>query len=378
MSHVKVGSITLTLLLPMLLVILSSPIAPTAQAADACAGSTTPVQWNETVQRISHVPFHSNSWWGMWEDMEYEDDEKDTSSGGSTTPDADGSDELNDALHPEEPWMYERTWPLPQLEPLEENLYTTMLIGNDSVGALRVNLSADYRTTVCIKLQDMDLNPVNGDVYLFTTEEYDSYAESYSNSHNQNQWGFEELEESLSEIPPEWRRFNFLGWKSYRDSHQYEDTSEVNFALNLDQPEVYSSFFSGNDWQDFYIVVDMWDNVHDNDAEPVNAITAADVTIVTTERSLILPPYTVALVFLVAFISVLAIPFVMNARYMKAGLETEAPQNIVPSLETAPQVPDHTEPAHTEHEAKVLPSLNPESMDKATEIPPQPRSDEQS
>ena len=79
-------------------------------------------------------------------------------------------------------------------------------------------------------------------------------------------------------------KFQLSRWKSYRDSHEYEKTSEVNFALNLDGPEVYTSLFSGADWQDFYIVIDTWDNVHDFDAESPNAIVAADVTIITTEK----------------------------------------------------------------------------------------------
>jgi hypothetical protein len=128
-----------------------------------------------------------------------------------------------------------------------------------------------------------------------------------------------------------------LGWKSYRDSHEYEQTSEVNFALNLDGPEIYSSFFSGTEWQDFYIVIDTWDNVHDGDADAPSSVVAADVTIITTERSFILPPFTVSLVFLVVLLGTLSIPFILNAKYMKAGLVSEVPQNIVPSLHTPAQ-----------------------------------------
>tara|TARA_Y100000766_G_scaffold285255_1_gene307383 strand:+ start:28452 stop:29474 length:1023 start_codon:yes stop_codon:yes gene_type:complete len=302
------------------------------QAADSCAGDTTPVRWNETVQRLSLVPFHNGNWWsGFDDDVVYYEDEK-------QREDDQNSQITQDlSLSPEEPWMYE-TWMLPRLEPLEENHYTTLLIGNDSVGALRVNLSADYRTTVCITLQDTNLNPVNGDIYLLTTEEYNSYTQSYHSSHD-DYYGYDEFEESLSNIPPEWRSFNFLGWKSYRDSHEYEKTSEVNFALNLDGPEIYSSFFTGTTWEDFYIVIDAWDNVHDNDAESPDTIVAASVTLITTERSFILPPFTVSLVFLAVLLGTLSIPFILNAKYMKAGLVAEIPQNIVPSLDTPAENP---------------------------------------
>ena len=336
-THIRVGSITLTLLLPLFLMSFSSPLAVQVQAADACAGDTTPVLWNETVQRTSLVPHHNSMWWSGYyyeDEMEMERDEGEPPKSSSSQPG------YNAELSPEEPWMYNNYYN-PRLDPLEVNHFTTMLIGNDSVGALRVNLSADFRTTVCITLQDTNFNPVNADVYLFTSEQYSNYEESYHSSHDEDAWYFNgDVQDSLSDIPPEWRSFNFLGWKSFRDSHEYEKTSEVNFALNLDGPEIYTSFFSGTDWQDFYIVVDTWDNVHDFDAEAPDTIVAADITIITTERSLVLPPYTVAIVFLVGFLATLVAPFILNARYMKAGLMmTEEVQNIVPSLDTPAQRP---------------------------------------
>ena len=364
-SHIRVGSITLTLLLPMLFVILSSPVSMHVQAADSCAGDTSPVRWNETAQRMALVPFYNGNWWSEWDDMYYEEN-REGEDGEEMTQDAPSSPEY--PLNPEEDWMYE-DWMRPQLEPLEENHYTTMLIGNDSVGILRVNLSADYRTTVCIRLQDMNLNTVEGDIYLLTDEEYQRYAQSYQAAHEENYYsGFNEIEQSLSNIPPEWRSFNFLGWKSYRDSHEYEQTSEANFALNLDGPEIYSSFFTGTEWQDFYIVIDTWDNVHDSDADAPNTIVAADVTIITTERSFILPPFTVSLVFFVVLLGTLSIPFILNAKYMKAGLIAEAPQNIVPSLDTPAQyqAPSRPVPA-SPFDSK--PALAP-SQKEVVQLPP--------
>ena len=308
------------------------------QASDSCAGDTSPIRWNETAQRISMVPFHNGNWWNEWDDMVFVEDEGERDDGPNSQTLTDNN------LNPEEHWMYEDLMQ-PRLEPLEENHYTTMLIGNDSVGALRVNLSADYRTTVCISLQDMNLNSIEGDVYLFTTEEYNSYSQSYHSAHDEYGYGFDDFEQTLSNIPPEWRSFNFLGWKSYRDSHEYEQTSEVNFALNLDGPEIYSSFFTGTDWQDFYIVIDTWDNVHDDDAGAPNSIIAADVTIITTERSFVLPPFTVSLVFLALLLGTLAIPFILNAKYMKAGLIAEVPQNIAPSLNTPAEYPRPPNPS---------------------------------
>ena len=144
----------------------------------------------------------------------------------------------------------------------------------------------------------------------------------------------------MSDIPPEWRSWNPLGWKSYRDSHEYERVSSVNFALNLDKAEVYTPIWGGADWQDFYLIVDAWDNIHDYDSDAPDVTIAADVTIVTTSRSLILPPYTVALTFMVVLLGALAAPFILNARYMKAGLaHKDASEGLVPSLELPADLP---------------------------------------
>jgi hypothetical protein len=182
---------------------------------------------------------------------------------------------------------------------------------------------------------------VEGDVYLLTTAEYNSYKDSYECGQEMSWWCYEgDLEESLSDIPPEWRSWNPLGWKSYRDSHEYEQVSSVNFALNLDKAEVYTPLWGGADWQDFYLVIDAWDNIHDADADAPGVTVAADVTIITTTRSLVLPPFTVALTFMVIILAGLVAPFILNAKYMRAGLAPEdATEGLVPSLERPADLP---------------------------------------
>ena len=168
-----------------------------------------------------------------------------------------------------------------------------------------------------------------------TSSEFWRYSESYYTAHS-DFYILEELEETVSEIPPEWRSFNPIGWRTYRDVHQYESVTSVNFALTLDAPESYTPLFGQEQWENFYLVIDTWDNGHDDDQTSPDAITAADVTIITTERSIILPNYTVAIVFLIILLGILAFPFVLNAKYMKAGLvaASQEEQGIVPSLET--------------------------------------------
>ena len=314
-------------------------VSSNASAADACKGDLEPVRWNETVQRVAMVPHYDpyNDWWGYFGD-DGRGKGKNRNSQDSIEPD----EEVDISLSPEPEWMYDSPWDWDtKLEPLVSNHHSTLLIGNDSVGALKVNLSANHRTTVCITLQDLGQSSnsdISADVYLLTSNEFSKYEESYYSSHS-NGW-YSDAEESLSEIPPEWRSFNFLGWKTYRDAHQYEGVNSVNFALSLDGPEVFSGIFGEGEWQDFYIVIDTWDNVHDNDAQPPETVIAADVTVITTERTLILPNFTVSLVFLVLIIGLAISPFIINARYMRAGLEVEqAPTGVVPSLNTAPEIP---------------------------------------
>lgn len=318
----------------------SFSVSANASAADACKGDLQPVRWNETVQRIAMVPHHDpyNDWWGFFED----DGGRNKGKNRDSNNDGEQEVEVDMSLSPEPEWMYDSPWNWDQtLEPLVTNHHSTLLVGNDSVGAIKVNLSANHRTTVCITLQDLDQSSdsnINADIYLLTSNEFSKYEESYYSSHS-NGW-YSDAEESLSDIPPEWRSFNFLGWKTYRDAHQYEGVDSVNFALSLDGPEVFSGIFGDADWQDFYIVIDTWDNVHDNDAQPPDAIIAADVTLITTERTLILPNFTVSLVFLVLIIGLAISPFIINARYMRAGLEPEqSSTGVVPSLNTAPEIP---------------------------------------
>ena len=367
LRYLSTPFVVFLLFMPVLAVALSSPLILPVEAADACQGDTQAIQWNETMDRSALVPFWSYGYTDMYGGMyPYEDESDYYGDDGKVGPE----------LHygPEEPWMYQRnSWNLPVLDPLETSHYTTMLIGNDSAGVLRLNLSAEHRTTICVTLQDIDSNPVRGDVYLLTPAEYDSYVSSYECAHQTGWWCYEgDLEETLSDIPPEWRSWNPLGWKSYRDAHEYEDVTSVNFALNLDKAEVYTPIWGGANWQDFYLVIDAWDNIHDADAGAPSTTVAADVTIVTTSRSLVLPAYTVALTFMMIILGALVTPFILNAKYMKAGLAPkEATEGLVPSLERPADLPPHFMPSPVPVTVQAAPLPLPlPNMPPAGSVPP--------
>ena len=307
------------------------------QAASACEGEAALPDWNTTAQRLALVPF--SNWVGpyMYEDIYYEDDDESAAKQQSGY-----GDEWDSALHPEEQWMYNPIWPLPVLEPLTTGQYATLEIGNDSSGMLRFNLSSAHRTTFCVSLYELVDNqtvPVQADVYLMTTAQYNSYEEVYRMMHGG--WWWQDWDvaggdsDLLSDVPPEWRSFNPLGWQSYRDVHQYESTQQATFSIAMDGPEVYNSLFGGSEWQDFYLVIDAWDNTNDGDAGPTNGVLVADVTVIPVERTALLPPWTVPLTLFVALAAVIVVPVVLNKRYMEAGLGEGAAtqQTSVPFLE---------------------------------------------
>jgi len=298
-------------------------IISNAQAANACSGDWQPVVWNESMQRVAEVPFNWN-----YNSYYYDDDYNDE--------DSNMKDDY--PLSPEQPYMYQN-WNREPLLPLTEDYSTSMKVGNDSVGALRLNLSSDYRTTICVTLTHLvgeSIVPAIGDVYLMTSNQYGSYAESYSMKHNEWDW-WGDFEDSLKNIDPEWRSFDIWGWRSYRDAHEYENTDEVALSISLDGPEYYQSLFGGDSWEDFYLVVDTWDNSHDSDADVTNKITHADVSIVTTLRSFVLPPWTVSIAFLAIVGSLMIAPIVVNRKYMGAGLGVKQ-EELIPSLEIPPAI----------------------------------------
>ena len=298
------------------------------------AGEIDTILWNTTTQRHALVPFSYGS--SMYFEPEPWEDDEDQRKQSASSQDGD----YDETLHPEESWMYSPVWPLPTLEPLRTNHYTTMAVGNDSAGALRFNLSSTHRTTFCVNLYTQTNNqtqPQEADVYLLTSQQYERYQEVYRMMHGG--WWWQDLDLAggdanlLSDIPPEWRSFNPLGWQTYHDVHQYEQRSEVTFSLSLDGPEVYTSLFDSDEWEDFYLVVDTWDNTNDADAVEPDAVVYADVTVIAEQRSVLFPPWTVPLFLFGLMLGGLLAPVLLNKRYMEAGIQS-TPEGL-----TSPSVP---------------------------------------
>ena len=169
-------------------------------------------------------------------------------------------------------------------EPLKENFQATMLIGNDKhQGAFIVNLSHEYKTTICVSIQglteDGNYTSAEADVYLMTGTEFDRYKEEYRNKHFFDYFRAFDTRKRYHLNG----KFQPLGWDTYHDAHQYENTTEVSFSVTLDSPEVWNTLWGEVTHDQFYIVVDAWDNSHSRDAE-LSHITFADVTVIVQER----------------------------------------------------------------------------------------------
>ena len=324
-------------LLPMFGVGITTPVGTASAAIDDCKGELSQIVENETISRHAEVP-NNNNWWFV-EDYEEDGPGKRQSKKQSD----EGTYPFDPALSPEEEWMYQNYHSPSPVKTLTTNIATTMQIGNDSVGALRVNLSSEHRTTICVEIQGIvgdTTVPAKADVYLMTTSQYENYEWSYNRMHGDRfeRWFERESiseDEFISEVPPEWAAFDVTGWKTYRDVHAYENTDSVVMSITMDGPEVYSSLFSDMTYQEFFIVVDAWDNSRRGDAGVQNKILVADVAISTVERSVVLPNWTVSIAFFVFFAGIILTPVIINRRYMDAGLDpqAEAEKKLMPSLQ---------------------------------------------
>ena len=317
----------LVFMIPLITPTELSPVIEASAESNCDGGEFVTPNWNKTVERHAKVP--------NVKDFENDYAKNKRNRDRDNDDDDDGpEDEPVDYDGPEEEWMsygFKNDLAL-----LREDFQTTMLIGKDAVGTLTVNLDHERRTTICVTIETTNNSyDPSADVYLMTDTQYDRYTAAYDVEHGA--WGGRSYESELSEISPEWRSFNIAGWQTFRDSHQYEDVKEVSFSVSLDGPEISSSLFGGDSNQYFNIVIDNTNNSHSGDALPETTI-AAYVSVVSEERSTILPNWTVSLVCCGLMIATMVIPILMNRRYMEAGLSLtsenqQLDKGLVPSLE---------------------------------------------
>ncbi|MDA0715477.1 MAG: hypothetical protein O3A74_02805 [archaeon] len=326
----RVSALTFVFLL-MSIVGFSIVISPTAMSSNhQCQGDIQTTKWNESISKHALVPFYNTNWF-YYEDVGFGGKDVAVS---EPMMDEEVQVQADPALHPEEEWMYAYPYSSP-LDTLTTNHFFQLVTGNDSAGAIRLNLSSSHRTTFCIQIlssNSTDATPSKADIYLMTSSEYQKYQSAYSIAHGNYWYDFDYRGLDDDPSPPEWQNFDISSWKSFRDVHEYENVDTATFSVSLDGPEAYTSIFGETVWDEFYLVIDAWDSSRTDDAQALGEPVYADVTVISNQRSFILPNWSVALIFFVFCASLIAVPVLLNQRYMKAGINQEQQSTFVPTV----------------------------------------------
>ena len=208
-----------------------------------------------------------------------------------------------------------------------------MIVGNDTAGGLRLNLTVGYRYTFCVVVSSLNqssyLDAPLVDVYLLHQFDWGRYRGDYE----MRMWEGREL---FDMIPPEWRAIG--AWMPYRDVHAYESRRAIDFTVSLDHDETTSSLFDPAEQQWMYLVIDGWDNARDSDTPAPNRDFAVDITVMSEER-IVIPNYTVALFCCGLIAGLVMLPVLLHSRFSNAGrgagtAKGERPAELMPMLET--------------------------------------------
>jgi len=224
-----------------------------------------------------------------------------------------------------------------ELCPLRTTFSTSFVLNNDSAVGLRLHLTTGWKYAISVNLQPLtesDQNPPLADVYLLQEDDFSKYQFDFDSRHNE----WDGMRDEIAHSSP-WLQ-NLILWKAFRDVHSYEKLDEVDFAVALDHEErSYSIWEDDSEVKPMFLLVESWDNIRDYDAKLQNSNFSVDVTIQVEER-FSLPNWTVSMVCCGGLLSILAAPFLVHHRYMKAGLEEAVEAgggDMMPHLGTAPE-----------------------------------------
>ena len=295
------------LLLPLRSVIsyeIGMDIAPVASAASDCSLGEQPGTLDEDM--VEDFKLTGNGWFGDGERWGEEEEEE-----------------------------YQITYR--DLSSLTSSFYTSFIMNNDSAVGLRMNMTTGWKYTICVNLQ-----PLNGseerpiaDVYLLQEDDFSQYEFDFDSRHND----WDGMRDEIAHSAP-WLQ-NLILWHPFRDVHAYEKLDEVEFAVALDHEERSYSI-----WDDYaqpktmFLMIESWNNIRDYDAKAQESNYSVDVTVLVEER-FSLPNWTVSMVCCGGLLGIMASPFLIHRRYMKAGLVTieAGGGDMMPHLETEAERP---------------------------------------
>ena len=294
------------LLLPLLSVIsyeIGIDIAPPASAASDCGAGEQPGAPDEN--KVEDFTMTGDGW---------------------------GGDEWGDEARTGEDEDFGKGLAYRDLSSLTTSFYKSFELNNDSAVGLRMNLTKGWKYTICIDLQplnDSDDEPI-ADVYLLQENDFSAYEFDFDSRHND----WDGMRDEIAHSAP-WLQ-NLILWHPFRDVHSYEKIDDVEFAVALDHEERSYSI-----WDDYptpktmFLLIESWNNIRDYDALPQGSNYSVDVTVLVEER-FSLPNWTVSMVCCGGLLGILAAPFIVHSRYMKAGLDTVevGGGDMMPHLET--------------------------------------------
>jgi hypothetical protein len=303
-------SYLLILLLAAASPVFSDSLFDGAQAAGGCSTAGSPV-WDGNVANatLEYTNWEDDYWGG-----DYEESNQGNGGGGRVGEEYVSSSSI-----------------VNRVSPLTEGFHLSKVVANGTSSGIRINLTTGYTYTFCITSSAHNsTNSVAIDVYLMTGTDWRWYETSYS--YAKNGWA-EEFD--MSDVPPEWRGGFY--WRPYRDVHAYEDLEEITFSTSLDHLEYRTEeYYYGSNmlvYDEFYLIIDGWDNGRDSDAVDPDVDIDVDITIMVEERVMV-PSWTVTLVCMGVMITLLAVPLIIHKKYHAVGLE-EVGTELMPSLHTA-------------------------------------------
>jgi len=200
-------------------------------------------------------------------------------------------------------------------------------ISNDSATALEMTLVPGYRYTFCIQFSSetgSSSSDVRGDVYLLTEQNYGFYVNEY-------EFRGDEFMQQFDSLPVEWR--DMATWVTFRDAHAYESSNYIEFSVAIDSSgSAWSSLgLADSNHQDFFLVLDGWDNSRIGDEAAYGGLINAEI-LVDVEGRTTLPKFIAYILIGALPLSCIVIPIILHAKYHSTALNEEGGMKEVPLL----------------------------------------------
>ena len=200
--------------------------------------------------------------------------------------------------------------------PLTKDFVYEVGIEDGGATAISMKLVAGYRYNFCITFSpslNSNSTIAKGDVYLMTKSNWDTYRIEYNNRE------YDDMEELLDFVPVEWR--DMVTWIPFRDVHSYEGEGYVQFSVGIDSSgSSWSSIFGDDSANDYYLVLDGWDNSRPNDLRPIGDDMNAEILVEVEER-ITIPAFTAYMLIGALPISCIIIPIILHFTYKRSAKE---------------------------------------------------------